>query len=372
MIIPNNSVGPASRPVRAPAARSAPDRTAARAVRLLAAVCLAALSPLAAVYAQDPPASATPAPKKGPRQPRPPKPGVSTPGVKREMTAITPEAVFPIEGTPDWQVITDEAVWVSNGPKNTIHRLDPKTNKVVAAIIVGRRPCSGLAAGFGSIWVPSCGDKTVSRVDIKTNEVTATIAATPSQSEGGIAASPEAVWIVTDAKGVLSRIDPATNKIAAEVEVPPNSAGATYGEGAVWITTPDKNLLTGVDPKTNRVIHTVEVGPQPRFVTTGAGSVWTLNQGDGTVSRVDAKTGKLVANIEVGIPGSGGELAFGNGHVWATAFQIPLSEIDPAVNQVVRQWTGAGGDSVRVGNGAVWLSNLREQNLWRIALSGLQ
>ncbi|MGA3238864.1 MAG: hypothetical protein ABSG03_21510 [Bryobacteraceae bacterium] len=337
------------------------------------AVCVGVLSSVAAVYAQDPPpAAAVPAMKKGPRQPRPPKPGVSTPGVKREMITITPEAVFPIEGVPDWQVTTDEAVWVSNGPKNTIHRLDPKTNKVEAAITVGRRPCSGLAAGFGSIWVPSCGDKTVSRVDIKTNEVTATVAATPSQSEGGIAASPEAVWIVTDAKGVLSRIDPATNKIAAEVEVPPNSAGATYGEGAVWITTPDKNLLTGVDPKTNRVIQTVEVGPQPRFVTTGAGSVWTLNQGDGTVSRVDAKTGKLLANIEVGIPGTGGELAFGNGHVWATVFQIPISEIDPAVNQVVRQWTGAGGDSIRVAHGSIWLSNLREQNLWRITLSSLK
>lgn len=327
----------------------------------------------AACYAQDPPppdsASAT---KKGPRQPRPPKPGVSTPGVKREMTSITPDAVFPIEGTPDWQAITAEAVWVSNGPKNTIHRLDPKTNKVDAAIAVGRRPCSGLAAGFGSIWVPSCGDKTVSRVDIKTNTVTATIAAVPSQSEGGIAASPEAVWIVTDAKGVLSRIDPATNTVTAEVEVPPNSAGATYGEGAVWITTPDKNMLTGVDPKTNKVIFSVEVGPRPRFVTTGAGSVWTLNQGDGTVSRVDAKTGKLVTNIEAGIPGTGGELAFGNGHIWATAFQIPISEIDPAVNQVVRQWTGAGGDSIRVGHDSVWLSNLREQNVWRIRLSRLK
>jgi virginiamycin B lyase len=124
---------------------------------------------------------------------------------------------------------------------------------------------------------------------------------------------------------------------------------------------PDKNLVTGVDPKTNRVIQTLEVGPQPRFVTTGAGSVWTLNQGDGTVSRVDAKTGKPVANIEVGVPGSGGELAFGNGHVWETVFQIPLSETDPAVNQVVRHWTGAGGDSLRVGHGSVWLSNLRQQ-----------
>jgi len=57
--------------------------------------------------------------------------------------------------------------------------------------------------------------------------------------------------------------------------------------------------------------------------------------------------------------------------VWATVFQIPLSKIDPASNQVVKQWVGAGGDSVRVGLGSVWLSNLREQNVWRIDLKQL-
>jgi DNA-binding beta-propeller fold protein YncE len=116
-----------------------------------------------------------------------------------------------------------------------------------------------------------------------------------------------------------------------------------------------------VDPKTNTATDTIAVGPGPRFLTAGAGSVWTLNQGDGTVSRVDMKTRMVVANIEVGLPGTGGELAFGAGHVWATVFQIPLSEIDPATIQVVKQWVGAGGDSVRVGHGSLWLSNLRSR-----------
>src|SRR5262245_1031622 len=90
------------------------------------------------------------------RPPRPPRPGVKEPGVQRTMSTVTPVAVFPLEGTPDWQVLAEDAVWVSNGPKNTIHRLDTKTNTVAATIEVGRRPCSGLASGFGSIWVPNC------------------------------------------------------------------------------------------------------------------------------------------------------------------------------------------------------------------------
>jgi virginiamycin B lyase len=314
------------------------------------------------------------------RPKRPPRPGVSTPGVKREMATITPAAVFPIAGTPDWQVITPEAVWVSNGPKNTVHRLDVKTNEVVASIEVGKRPCSGLAAGFGSIWVPLCGDRptvenpakpALARVDMKTNQVTATIPVGPANSEGGLAAGPEAIWMMSDAKGVLSRIDPESNQVVAEIAVAPGSVACVYAEGAVWVSSPEKSVVTRVDPKTNTATDTIPVGPGPRFITAGAGAVWTLNQGDGSVSRVDLKSRKVVASIEVGLPGTGGELAFGDGYVWATVFQIPLSKIDPETNQVVKQWVGPGGDSVRVGHGAVWLSNLREQNVWRIDLKGM-
>src|SRR4030095_6778462 len=78
------------------------------------------------------------------RPPRPPRPGVKEPGVQRPMSTVTPIAVFPLEGTPDWQVLTEDAVWVANGPKNTIHRLDAKSNTVAATIEVGKRPCSGL------------------------------------------------------------------------------------------------------------------------------------------------------------------------------------------------------------------------------------
>lgn len=317
---------------------------------------------LSLIHAQDPPDLQ----KK--RPPRPPKPGVSTPGVKRSMSDIKPDAVFPIEGAPDWQVLTDDAVWVTNSPRNTVHRLNIKTNSVIAAVTVGQRPCSGLAAGFGSIWVPNCGDKSLSRIDVKTNQVVATLPFGPADSEGGIATSPDSVWMLTDKKGVLSRIDPATGKAVAEIPVTPNSASCMYAEGAVWITTPERNLLTRVDPKTNHVEAKIEVGAGPRFLTAGAGSIWTLNQGDGSISRIDARTNRLLTKIEAGIPGSGGEIAFGAGHIWATSFQIPVTEIDPAKNAVVKQWVGPGGDSIRVGHGSVWLSNLREQNVWRFKI----
>jgi YVTN family beta-propeller protein len=283
------------------------------------------------------------------------------------MMAITPIAVFPVEGTPDWQVVTDDAVWVSNGPKNTIHRLDPVTNKVVAAVTVGKRPCSGLTAAFGSIWVPNCTDKTLSRVDVKTNEVVATIPVGPAGSEGGLAASADSIWMLSDPQGVLARIDPKTNAKVADISVPSGSFVCVVGDdGAVWVVSTENSLIARVDPHTNEITDRIDVGPKPRFTTAGDGSIWTLNQGDGSISRVDVKTKKLVANIEAGIPGTGGEIAYGEGYLWATVFEIPLTQIDPKTNQVVKQWVGSGGDSVRAGHGSVWISNLRQQNLWRI------
>ncbi|MBZ2185133.1 MAG: hypothetical protein K7J46_10510 [Bryobacter sp.] len=315
-----------------------------------------------------------PSPKKpsGSRPPRIVRPGVSTPGVKRAMETIKPLAEISIPGVPDWQVVTSDSLWVSNGPKNTLHRIDAKSNQQSATIPVGTRPCSGLAAGFGSIWVPLCGargtgeGKGLARVDIKTNQVIATIPVGPADSEGGLTTSKDAVWIVSDPKGVLTRIDPKTNKPVAEITIPAGSVAAHFAAGFVWVTANKASKLIQIDAKKNAVVREIEVGPSPRFLTSGAGSVWTVNQGDGSVTRVDAKSGAIQAKIEAGIPGPGGEVSFGGGGLWITVFDIPITFIDAKTNTVTKQWTGPGGDAIRFGLNSVWLSNLRQQNLWRI------
>ena len=201
---------------------------------------------------------------------------------------------------------------------------------------------------------------------MKTGKITATIPIGIGDSEGGIAIGAGSIWIMTDKKGTLARLDPATNKVVAEVEVSAGSYAVAFGEGAVWITGTEKNVLTRVDPQTNLVVETIPVGKAPRFLTVGGGFVWTLNQTDGNVSKVDVKTNKVAATIEVGVPGPGGEIAYGEGSVWVTTFEFPISRIDPTTNKVVQQFKGEGGDSIRVGLGSVWLCNLRAGTVWRL------
>lgn len=293
------------------------------------------------------------------------KTGVTSPDVRIPIEKLKPDAVFEVGGSPDWLAV-DEHVWVSNAPKNSVMRLDPKSNSVAATIEVGKEPGAGLAAGFGSLWVPNCGDSTLSRVDLSTGKVSATFPMNFADSEGGIATGAGSVWVLIDARSTLARIDPSNDKIVAELRVASGSAAVAFGEKSVFVTSPKENLLTRIDPQTNLVVETIKVGPAPRFLAVGMGAVWTLNQGDGSISRVDLATNKVVATIQAGIPGGGGEIACGEGSVWATSFDYPITRIDPATNSVVQQFFGPGGDSIRVGLGSVWLSNLRAGNVWRI------
>ena len=291
--------------------------------------------------------------------------GVTTPGVQRPMADLHPEAIFAVEGKPDWLVVTGDAVWVTSSNVNHVVRLDPVANLTTLIVNIDK-PCSGLASGFGSVWVPSCGAHALLRVDSKTGKIVARIVAGPADSEGGVTTGDGSVWIATSKKGLLARIDSETNKLVATIKIPSGSYVPAFAEGAIWITSTEHNLLTRVDPKFNRVVASIPIGPQPRFLTAGAGSVWTLNQEDGTISRVDIATNRLVATIPAGIAGPGGEIAFGEGSIWATLFGFPISRIDPASNAVVQQWVGKGGDSIRIGHGSVWLSNLAKGTVWRL------
>jgi virginiamycin B lyase len=295
----------------------------------------------------------------------PPKPGVKE--VQAPFASLKPSAMIKVGGTADWVLISDDAVWVASTKPYAVHRIDPATNRIVAAVRVSGEACSGLASGFGSIWVPLCGKKPeLVRIDAVKNRITATLPIPPAGPEGGIAASDDSVWLVTDKNGTLNRIDPSTNSVRQKISIPPGSYNPLFSNGIVWITGPLSGVLTAVDAITGKIIESVPVGPKPRFLTAGGGSVWTLNQGDGTVSRVDEKSKKLMATIQAGIPGAGGDIGYGSDSVWATVFDVPLTRIEATTNKVLKQWVGQGGDSLRFGHDSIWLTDYKKGLLFRV------
>ncbi len=291
------------------------------------------------------------------------KPGV--PGIQLPMSYLVPDAIYSIDGSPDWLAVTEDAVWVNSKPTDMVFRMDPKSDRVIAAVPV-KKPCSGFAVAAGTLWSPSCEENVIYRIDLATNQVVAKVPVGPANTEGGIAFGAGSAWMPSDPKGIVSRIDPATNKVIAEIKVAPDSFTAVFGYGLVWVSSTAKSVVTVIHPATNAVIAEIPVGPNPRFMAAGEGYVWTLNQGTGTVSKIDPRTMKVVATIEVGVPGPGGDIAAGEGALWVTQKTIPVSRIDPATNRVTAQFYGSGGDAMRIGHGYVWLSNGHEGKIWRI------
>jgi virginiamycin B lyase len=282
------------------------------------------------------------------------------------MSDIVTDAVIPVEGSPDWAAIAKDSIWITSARAGHVVQIMADTNKIGLTVDI-QRPCSGLTDAFGSMWIPSCGDHSVVRVDDVTGKTLATISADPANSEGGITNGAGSVWIVTK-PSTLVRIDPKTNTILKSIPLPAGSENPLFSEGFVWVSsTNDPGMLLKIDPKSDSVVASIPVGPKPRFLTASPGSIWTLNQGDGTVSRVDIKTGAMVATIPCGIPGSGGEIAFGAGSIWPTNRDFPITQIDAATNKVVKQWGGPGGDGIKFGFGSVWLSNGSLQTVWRIS-----
>ena len=297
----------------------------------------------------------------------PKKTGVQQPGVRHQISELAPRATIRVDGDPDWMALTDNAVWVAVSSMNRVVRLDAETNQTGASVTVAG-PCSGLVVDFCSLWIPSCKDHTVVRVDAKTGAPQAVIDAGPADSEGGICSGAGSVWIVGSKDSDLLRIDPTSNRVVAHIHLPPGSFNPVFANNSIWVSSNTGGTLLRVNPRTNTVMSETPVGPSPRFLTVGAGSIWVLNQGDGTIARVDDETGNRTAVISAGIPGLGGEIAFGYGSIWATVFDFPITRIDAKSNEVTGQWIGPGGDSIRVGHGSIWLTDLRGAKVWRLPL----
>jgi YVTN family beta-propeller protein len=286
----------------------------------------------------------------------------------RPMTELAIDATIKVGHTADWVTITDKKVWAGSTGPNAVNEIDPKTNAVFTIELPGR-PCAGLASDKQNVWIPLCGPTPqLAKVDIKTRRISGVFPVGPPQGEGGITIGAGSVWLVTDKTGSLARIDPATGAVIKVIQLPAGSYNPVFSDGMVWVTRVDGAEVSVVDPKTNTVVSTIAVGPKPRFTAAGAGAVWTLNQGDGTLSRIDT-TRREAATAPLETPGPGGDVAFFDKRVWTTMMKTPLSASDARTGTPLCQWKGEGGDSLNVGHGAVWLTNLRAGTVSRIPLA---
>ena len=96
-------------------------------------------------------------------------------------------------------------VWVANLEDDTVSRIDPASNRVVATIRVGERPRHLMATGT-EVWVPNSGDGTLTLINSNTNRVIGA----PLQigrSVERIGAGVDAIWATSAAEDTITRVE---------------------------------------------------------------------------------------------------------------------------------------------------------------------
>jgi virginiamycin B lyase len=240
-------------------------------------------------------------------------------------------------------------------------RVNPADNSFIEIELEGSLGSTrGVGIGEGAVWIPDPSADMIYKVDPLTNKMVAKIPAAMLGSEGSIGVGEGAIWVVTEeaVNMTLTRFNSKTGAVEAKISLPSSGNAVWADYGSIWVTAGSvAGELYRIDPKTNAIASIVPMHASPRFIASGEDSLWVLNQGDGAVQRIDRQTGQVVATIETGLLGGGGDITTGGGYVWATAPTVPVAQVDPETNKLLRKFTGVGfGDAIRYGAGSLWVS----------------
>lgn len=253
----------------------------------------------------------------------------------------------------------------------------PAGERLVASIAM---PTPGsVATGFGSVWVGNGPTQTVTRLDPRTDAVIARIPTSDPASVVGVGAG--AIWVTSFPGNSLTRIDPGNNRVTGTISLAPRGAGpigVTVFRGFVWVANHNGEPAISVfkiDPAAMRVVDVIPVGAGasagPVWILSSAGSIWTNVNGDANVVvRIDPRTDRILARIPA--PSACTQLAADDTGVWGAgdygdSCRPGVSRIDPRTNRVTATFhEGGAADAVALDHGSLWYGTTTTHKLGRI------
>jgi streptogramin lyase len=258
--------------------------------------------------------------------------------------------------------------------------VDPKTNRIVDDIVVGRRP-TAVAVGEGGVWVLNAADKTVQKIDPAHDRVIRTTGV-PDVFTNGIVpyftVGAGAVWVGQDR--TILKLDPVYNAPAQSYAPPlpvvlhPESVGGiAVGARSLWVLSGPS--IIRVDGSGGRVQARGIVDPLDavNLMAFGNGALWLVGAGPGNrpgslggLARVDPMTNAGQVLLPSFASGAHG-LAVDADGVWANASD-GLYRTDPSgagVSAVIDVGTRPGGVAARRGYG-VWAASTGDSAVYRV------
>jgi streptogramin lyase len=182
--------------------------------------------------------------------------------------------------------VSRDAVWVSNGSRGTVSRVDPVTDRLLPpAIRTGRFP-TALAVGEHDVWVVNSGDGTLARIDPREHLVVGRRVPVGRDPQD-VAIGFGSVWVANRGDGTLSRIEERTGRPQGTIAVGGAPSALAVTTESLLVLDSERARVLRLDPRTRRVTDVVAVGGFPTALAVGENaSLWTVDARRGVVARV--------------------------------------------------------------------------------------
>ena len=256
----------------------------------------------------------------------------------------------------------------ASAPARTSSSPSPTTSELPKGVLASiPLPCCGPSfpvAAFGSLWVPSHRGTQISRIDPRRDKVLAAI----DVGDEGCATTPVATpeVLIVDCPPPLPDVEiaPRTNEVVGTL---PEHVVA-YGFGTTWGVSDDVNALERTNLSTLRVtvVRRMDVGP----IAFTKDEAWVLNvdeAGSGYIEsgivRIDSRTNRALGTIHIPDPGYNPNIVAAYGAMWVKgADNAVLVRVDVRTLEVTTYKlpgyevpTDGGDDSPVAGAGSIWM-----------------
>jgi len=231
----------------------------------------------------------------------------------------------------------ENAIWVDTLLENSVSKIDPDSNKVVATFRLDERP-QALAVGDGAIWVADSRSTSINSVEAVIDQIDPRSGSLvrkvqlpgefigPGPGTWAMAAGGGSLW--AGGQGVLYRIDSATGKVLARRSLEKSIGSIALAGDRVWVGTNGiPGTIYGLDAQSGDVTDRFAAGAGkvgapgspyniPIRLAADDQSVWVADVVNGTINRVIILSGQSALPVQVGTIPTG--VAVGLGSVWVT------------------------------------------------------
>jgi hypothetical protein len=204
--------------------------------------------------------------------------------------------------------VASGAVWVLDGARKRLCRIDPASNRVIRRTWIDAEEPLTLWSDSFRLWLGTNADPKPPMVEDNLEHVRqialdprtgASLGATIDAAGWiGFSAGFGSLWAADPVERTLARLDPASGRELVRRPGVDSTTAPAAGFGSLWL--PTGRTLRRLDPCSLAVVAEVPVAAS--MVAVGSGAVWALSIGDGTVTKIDPRTNQVVGRPIVIVP----------------------------------------------------------------------